>query len=217
MRRSRHCGARAVSNLGSTAVRTSTSISTSIRPRSSRRRRRTSRAVSCCAPSDAPLVYVTMGTVFNDPAPLVAVVAAVSELDVRVLVTVGPRADPAALGSLPANARVERYVAQGRVLQHCSVVVSHAGSGTVLSTLTLGLPQLCLPQGADQFLNADAVAVAGAGISLTPDETDPDAFRDAVARLLDDRSFRDAAGRVSASIVSMPSPDEVAAVLETLD
>src|SRR5262245_50153294 len=30
---------------------TSTSISTSIRPRSSRRRRRTSRAVSCCAPS----------------------------------------------------------------------------------------------------------------------------------------------------------------------
>jgi len=169
------------------------------------------------APSDAPLVYVTMGTMFNDPAPLVAVVAAVSELDVRVLVTVGPRADPAALGSLPANARVERYVAQGRVLQHCSVVVSHAGSGTVLSTLTLGLPQLCLPQGADQFLNADAVAVAGAGISLTPDETDPDAIRDAVARLLDDRSFRDAAGRVSASIASMPSPDEVAAVLETLD
>ncbi|HKA94442.1 MAG TPA: nucleotide disphospho-sugar-binding domain-containing protein [Acidimicrobiia bacterium] len=169
------------------------------------------------APSDAPLAYVTMGTVFNDPAPLVAVVAALSELDVRVLATVGPRADPAALGSLPANARVERYVAQGRVLQHCSVVVSHAGSGTVLSTLTLGLPQLCLPQGADQFLNADAVAFAGAGISLTPDETDPDAIRDAVARLLDDRSFRDAAGRVSASIVSMPSPDEVAAVLETLD
>jgi UDP:flavonoid glycosyltransferase YjiC (YdhE family) len=86
----------------------------------------------------------------------------------------------------------------------------------VLSTLTLGLPQLCVPQGADQFLNADAVAAAGAGISLMPGDTDPDAISDAVVRLLDDASYRDAAGRVSASIASMPSPDEVAAVLETL-
>jgi UDP:flavonoid glycosyltransferase YjiC (YdhE family) len=168
------------------------------------------------APPDAPLVYVTMGTVFNDPAPLVAVVSALSELDVRVLVTVGPRADPAALGNLPANVRVERYVAQGGVLQHCDLVVSHAGSGTVLSALTLGLPQCCLPQGADQFLNADAVAAAGTGISLMPGDADPDAIRDAVTRLLDDGSFRDAAGGVSASIASMPSPDDVAGVLETL-
>ena len=168
------------------------------------------------APSDAPLVYVTMGTVFNDPAPLIAVVAALSDLDVRVLVTVGPRADPTALGTLPANVRVERYAAQARVLQRSGMVVSHAGSGTVLSTLTLGLPQCCLPQGADQFLNADAVAAAGAGVSLMPSEADPDAIRDAVAQLLDDASFRDAAGRVSASIASMPSPDHVATVLETL-
>ena len=96
------------------------------------------------------------------------------------------------------------------------MVVSHAGSGTVLSTLTLGLPQCCLPQGADQFLNADAVAAAGAGVSLMPSEADPDAIRDAVAQLLGDASFRDAAGRVGASIASMPSPDDVAAVLETL-
>jgi MGT family glycosyltransferase len=157
-----------------------------------------------------------MGTVFNDPAPLIAIVTGLSELDLRVLATVGPTADPAALGTQPVNVRVERYVPQTRVLQHCDVVVSHAGSGTVLSTLTLGLPQLCVPQGADQFLNADAVAAAGAGMSLMPAEADADAIRDAVVRLLDDASFRDAASRVSASIASMPSPDEVAPVLETL-
>ena len=97
--------------------------------------------------SDAPLVYVTMGTVFNSPEPLRVVLAALADLDVRALVTVGPKADPSMVGSQPAHVRVERYVPQHRVLEHCEMVVSHAGSGTVLATLTLGLPQLCLPQG----------------------------------------------------------------------
>ena len=129
------------------------------------------------APSDAPLVYVTMGTVFDNPEPLQVVLAALGELDVRALVTVGPQADPAMIGPPSAHVRLERYVPQTLVLAHCDVVVSHAGSGTVLATLTLGLPQLCLPQGADQFLNAVAVSSAGAGITLMPGQAAADAIR----------------------------------------
>jgi UDP:flavonoid glycosyltransferase YjiC (YdhE family) len=106
---------------------------------------------------DAPLVYVTMGTVFNGPAVLEVVVNALADLQACVLVTVGPAADLDALGTHPANVRIERYVPQTRVLPEAAVVVSHSGSGTVVATLDHGLPQLCLPQGADQFLNARAV------------------------------------------------------------
>lgn len=134
----------------------------------------------------------------------------------RVLVTVGPDGDPAVVGPQPPRVRVERYVSQALVLPHCNVVVSHAGSGTVLATAALGLPQLCLPQGADQFLNAAAVESAGSGISLMPTDGNADAVRDAVARLLVEPSFSAAAGRVSGSIASMPSPDDVAAELETM-
>ena len=168
------------------------------------------------AESDAPLVYVTMGTVFNDAQPLRTTLVALRELDVRVLVTVGPHADPAVLGEQPDRVRVERYVPQTQVLPECDVIVSHAGSGTSLATLALGLPQLCLPQGADQFLNATAIASAGAGISLMPGEQEAGAIRDAVARLIDDPSFREASQRISVSIASMPSPDDVAELLESL-
>jgi UDP:flavonoid glycosyltransferase YjiC (YdhE family) len=133
-----------------------------------------------------------------------------------VLVTVGPAADPGVLGAQPAHVRVEQYVPQTALLPQCDVVVSHAGSGTVLATLALGVPQLCLPQGADQFLNASAVAGAGAGISLGPDAATPEAIADAVARLLDEPAFGLAAKEVAASIEGMPSPDEVARVLEDL-
>lgn len=57
--------------------------------------------------STAPLVYVTMGTVFNeDPTTFQLVLGALSGLDVRVLVTVGPHADPSALGPQPEHVRV---------------------------------------------------------------------------------------------------------------
>jgi UDP:flavonoid glycosyltransferase YjiC (YdhE family) len=168
------------------------------------------------APAGAPLVYVTMGTVFNDVNPLRMTIGAVRDLPVRVLVTVGPHGDPATLGTQPGHVRVERYVPQSAVLKHCDLVVSHAGSGTVLGALALGLPQLCLPQGADQFLNAAAVASAGAGLAILPDVCTPAAVTRAVERLLEDETFRAAAARVAASIAAMPPVEEVAALLETV-
>ncbi|CAN5175928.1 glycosyltransferase [soil metagenome] len=161
-----------------------------------------------------PLVYVTMGTVFNDPGPLKVAVDALA--DARVLVTVGPRADPATLGPRSSSVRVERYVPQTLALPLCDLVISHGGSGTVLAAFGHGLPQVCLPQGADQFLNAAAVASAGAGISIMPSEATAETVGEAVIRLLGDQSFGEAARRIRDSIASMPSPHDVATLLETL-
>ena len=163
---------------------------------------------------DRPLVYLTFGTVFNDPGVFTAAMEGLARLDVDVLVTVGPAADPAALGAIPPNVRVERYVPQTAVLPHCSVVVSHAGSGTFLASLGLGIPQLCLPQAADQFINAGQGAAAGAALTLTPNEATADSIAEAVGRLLVEPAFGDAARRVRDEIAGMPGPDEVAAVLE---
>jgi UDP:flavonoid glycosyltransferase YjiC (YdhE family) len=49
-----------------------------------------------------------------------------------------------------------------------------------------------------------------------PGDGDADAVRDAIVRVLDDPSFREAAGRVRSSIASMPSPDDVAEGLDAL-
>ena len=165
---------------------------------------------------DRPLVYLTMGTVFSEADLMRELVGALAPLDVRLLVTVGPQGDPSSLGVQPSHVRVERYVPQLALLPHCDVVVSHAGSGTSVAALELGLPQLCLPQGADQFLNAAAIEAAGAGLCLMPGEATADAARDAVRRLLDDDSFRHGASQVGRTIAQMPPPHEVCEVLELL-
>ena len=158
-----------------------------------------------------PIVYVTFGTVFNDdPQVIRTVVEGVGSLPVRLLVTVGPHADPAMLGDQPGNVHVERYVPQTELLPHCAAVVSHAGSGTFLASLSEGLPQVCVPQGADQFANAEACARGGVGRTLLPGEVTAESVRAATEDVLADKKFRVSAERVQREIAGMPRPDEVA-------
>jgi UDP:flavonoid glycosyltransferase YjiC (YdhE family) len=164
---------------------------------------------------ERPLVYVTLGTVQNRLPLLAPAVAALARLPVRVLVTVGPDGDPDALGAQPDHVHVERWVDQPRVLQHCDVVVSHAGSGTFLGALAEGLPQLCLPQAADQFRNSEGGLRAGVAVVLRPDESAPEAIASAVGALLTDEALRRRARGVADEIAAMPSPGDVVDSLVT--
>jgi UDP:flavonoid glycosyltransferase YjiC (YdhE family) len=162
-----------------------------------------------------PLVYVTFGTVFSNGAALADIVAGVRALPVRVVVTVGPHGDPGSLGAQPDNVHVARYIPQDRLLPHCAVVISHAGSGTFLASLAAKIPQLCVPQAADQFINAAACERSGSGLALQPAAVSVGSVRAAVERLLAEAAFRAGAARVSAEIATMPTPGQVADRLQS--
>ena len=102
---------------------------------------------------------------------------------------------------------------QPSVLDHCQVVVSHAGSGTFLGALARGLPQLCLPQAADQFRNAAGGGRSGAALVLPPPDASAEAVALAVKRLLHEARFGRNASGLAAEIKHLPSPDAVVAVL----
>lgn len=157
-----------------------------------------------------------MGTVFNDEHVLRGVIDALRALSVRALVTSGPGSDAAALDPGMSKIRVAPYVPQGAVLPHSTAVITHGGAGSTLGSLAFGLPQLCLPQGADQFLNASAVSAAGAALTIAPDEFSSEAVGNAMMRLLDEPGFRLAAIRIRDSLATMQPADEIAAELEHL-
>ena len=142
--------------------------------------------------SAAALVYVTLGTiVFEAVHSLRAVIDGLARLDVDVLVTVGPNGDVAKLGRLPRNVRAERFVPQDVLMAHVDVAVHHCGSGTMLGSLAHGVPQLAIPHGADQYMNAEALQRSGAGSRLMPDEITPDAVAAHVRGLLGDPTYAD--------------------------
>jgi MGT family glycosyltransferase len=132
---------------------------------------------------------------------------------VNVIVTVGRNNEADFLDPVPSNAHVEQYIPQSALLPHCALVVSHVGSGTLLPALGAGIPQVLVPQGADNFTNATRCIAAGVGRRLMPEDLNADSLREAVRTVLDDPSYRDAAKRVAAEIAAMPGPDEVIADL----
>jgi UDP:flavonoid glycosyltransferase YjiC (YdhE family) len=167
---------------------------------------------------DRRIVYVTLGTIFNtESGDLFArVLAGVRELPLEVVVTVGRSIDPAELGPPPGNVHVERYVSQSQLLPRCAAVVSHAGSGSVIGALEHGLPQVCVPMGADQPLNAARCAALGAGLTLDPIALTPQELRAAVAAVLAEPGYRRAAERLQAEIAALPEPASAVALLERL-
>lgn len=166
------------------------------------------------APPTRPRVYVTLGTVsFGAVDVLRRAVLETAAHDVDVLVAVGPEGDPSLLGDLPANVHAERFVSQADVLAHVDVAVHHGGAGTMLGAVANGLPQLIMPQGADQPFNAAAVERTGAGRVLRNEEQVPGAIGAAVAALLAEGPERLAAKALATEVAAMPSPAEVVASL----
>ena len=161
-------------------------------------------------PRTRPRIYLTLGTVsFGAVEVLSRAIAEIAPLGVDVLVTVGPEGEPAALGDVPDTVHVERFVAQSAVLQLVDLIVHHGGTGTVMGALEAGLPQLLLPQGADQFFNAEILTTTGAAQALPNDAQQPGAISEAVRKLLGDSVERQTARRLRDEIAAMPSPAEV--------
>jgi hypothetical protein len=164
-----------------------------------------------------PTVYVTMGTIFNTSVDVFAtVLEGLRTENVTVIVTVGGAGDPALLGSQPDNVHIERFISQSLLLPHCDLMISHAGSGATVGALAAGVPMLAIPQGADQFVNAEAVARVGAGLRLLPSEFTAAGVRDAARELLSDGRFTDVARAEQVAIRQMPPPASVVPVLEAL-
>ncbi|TCC34932.1 glycosyltransferase [Kribbella sindirgiensis] len=156
-------------------------------------------------------VHLTLGTVFHQRRPglLAAAIAALRDLDANVIATVGPGVDPASLGPQPPNVVVERYLPHALLLPRCRLVVSQGGAGIVLGALAHGLPQLVMPQGADQFDNGAAVQRAGVGLAINSTGKISIAITEAAERLLHEPRYADAARVVGDEIHAMPTPNDV--------
>jgi UDP:flavonoid glycosyltransferase YjiC (YdhE family) len=147
---------------------------------------------------DASLVYVCFGSEIRSPDLFRATAHALADVPKRVLMTIGRHVEPEALGPLPANVHVERWIDQATVMPHAAAMVGHGGSGGTLAALAAGVPVAFMPQFVDGPANAARVAALGAGIVVDGD------VAAAVHALIEGASYRDAAVGVASEIRALP-------------
>ena len=179
--------------------------------------------------SEAPLVYVTFGTVLGHMSRAAgvyrAVMNAVKGLEVRVLLTVGRRFDRSSLGPIPANVRVEPWVDQADVVDQADLVVCHGGSGTAFGALAAGVPVVVVPLFADQFENGRRIADRGAGLVVEAKEStgaplrrgigeqDVPRITAGITSVLATSSYRRSARRIAAEMAATQTVDEILTAL----
>ncbi|WP_210505908.1 glycosyltransferase [Naasia sp. SYSU D00057] len=153
------------------------------------------------------VVHVTQGTVANkDRRQLIEpAIAALEDRDeLLVVVSMGGRGAGELPGPLPANVRVAEYLPHDLLLPRTSVMVTNGGYGGVHRALAHGVPLVVAGATEDKLEVGARVAWSGAGVNLRTNTPRPERLRDAVRRVLTQRSYRDAAARLSAEIARAP-------------
>ncbi|MCP3800587.1 DUF1205 domain-containing protein [Allokutzneria sp. A3M-2-11 16] len=166
------------------------------------------------AERERPRVCVTLGTVvgrLSGVGALKQIVDAAREMDAEFVFALGD-SDLSDLGELPENVRVSGWIPLNSLLENCDAVVHHGGSGSTFTSLALGVPQLVLPHGADQFDNAAMVRAAGIGLWI--EESAVDASH--LTKLLEDKEIRAACERLRAENAARPLPVDIVPKLVNL-
>jgi MGT family glycosyltransferase len=162
------------------------------------------------APDPRPLVYISMGTIFNDlPRFYRACFEAFGGAEYRVLMTTG-KVDTASLGAAPENFELRQFVPQLQILSQASLFLTHGGMNSVSEGLWHEVPLLVFPQHGDQHLVAARVAELGAGLVLSPPDIEAGKLRKMADRVLTEPAFRAGARRIADSFRAAGGPPRAA-------
>ncbi len=127
----------------------------------------------------APIVLVTTSSEFQGDSRLIqAALDGLADEPVFVVATL-PAGDPGVL-RVPANARVERFVPHGPILDRAVCAITHGGMGATQKALARGVPVCAVPFGRDQPEVARRVEVARAGSRLPAGQLSAERLRDKV-------------------------------------
>ncbi len=118
--------------------------------------------------------------------------------------------------AVPANARLVDWVSYSRTMPLSSLVITHAGHGTLVRALVSGCPVLAVPHSGDMAENAARASWAGAGLRLPWRFLTPSTLRLAVRRAFANRSLWTRAAAMKSWAEQNDSASRAADLLERL-
>lgn len=162
------------------------------------------------------VLLVSLGSAYTDqPAFYREVLAAFGDDPAwHVVLNVGRKVAPGALGPIPANVEALPWVPQLRVLEHADAFVSHCGAGSAQEALWFGVPVVGVPQAVDQFGNADMLVQLGVARQVPMGEATADTLRAAVEGLLSDDDARARLAALRAQLHAEGGPERAADAVE---
>lgn len=143
---------------------------------------------------DRPLVFCSLGTQsYRIPGALrffsEVVAAAASRPDWHFVIALGSRWSDSDFCAVPDNAVLVPFAPQVQILPRSSLVITHAGLGTIKESIAFGVPMLAFPLLYDQPGNGARIAYHGLGEVGDFDTITAPGLVDMIERVLADRAL----------------------------
>lgn len=141
---------------------------------------------------DAPIVYVTLGTLhtYRSHRFYKMVIDAFRDDRLQIVVSVGNAMDMSEFSGAPPNFRFERFVPHSKILPRAAVVVHHGGQGVAQDSILYGVPSVVVPIALDLHEMARRCSVAGVSIRIPFSRVNSKRLRAAVRQILEGGEIR---------------------------
>ena len=166
------------------------------------------------APPDEPVLFVSLGTAFNDRPEFFRTCLEAFADRGPVAIAVGQHVGVDDLGVVPGNIDIRPWFPQPAVLRHAAAFVSHAGMGSTMEALYYGVPLVCVPQMLEQEANAGRVAELGLGVRLDAAGITAADLRTAVDAVTTDAAMRTALDRMRTAVRGAGGAEAAADAIE---
>ncbi|MFC5720681.1 macrolide family glycosyltransferase [Streptomyces gamaensis] len=134
----------------------------------------------------------------------------------HVVLQIGRHVDASELGDIPANVEVRSWVPQLAILEQADAFVTHAGMGGSNEGLYCGVPMITVPQGAEQFMNADRLVELGVARRIDTDEADARNLRAALLELTGDPEVARRCAQLRAQVRGLGGTGRAVEIIESM-
>lgn len=134
----------------------------------------------------------------------------------HVVLQIGKYTDPRDLGDIPPNVAVHSWVPQREILGQADAFLTHAGMGGCGEGLLSGVPMIAVPQGAEQFMNADRLVELGVARRIDTPQATAETLRAALHDLVTDPEVARRSARLRADAQAEGGTPRAADLIENM-
>ncbi|PFJ13377.1 glycosyl transferase [Bacillus cereus] len=147
------------------------------------------------------VVYISMGTELNKQLELYEkCLQALKDFNGIVVISVGREIDLMKFSTIPPHFIIRPYVPQLEILKYANVFITHGGMNSVSEGLYFDTPLVVLPIANDQPFVAKRVEELHAGVVLNNKSVTAKELKEAVNRLLNNSSYKEASKMIGLSL-----------------
>lgn len=151
--------------------------------------------------SDKRLLYISLGTIYNDHLEFYRqCFDAFENSEWQVVMSVGNKVTVESLEPIPANFIVRNTVPQLEILQRASLFLSAGGSSSVKEACNYGVPLIIIPHASDQSWVATRIEQLGIGKRVHKRKVTASLLRKLADEIVANPNYAQASARIGESL-----------------